>query len=38
MKKQKIKVAQFIRDAIQEKIKRDFPLCEVKERKIKCPF
>lgn len=38
LRNRKVNVAQFIRDAISEKIKRDAKELEVKPNKIKCPF
>jgi post-segregation antitoxin (ccd killing protein) len=38
MRNRKVNVAQFIRIAIAEKIKRDYADLQVKEEKIKTPF
>ena len=38
MRNRKVNVAQFIRIAIAEKIKRDYSDLQVKEEKIKTPF
>ena len=38
LKSRNIKVAQFIRDAIKEKINREAEELKPKPKKIKCPF
>ena len=38
LRNRKVNVAQFIRDAISEKIKRDAKELEVKPKKSECPF
>lgn len=38
LKFRRVKVSEFIRIAIKEKIQRDYPLLKEKEVKIKCPF
>lgn len=38
MRNRKVNVAQFIRAAIAEKIKKDYADLQVKEEKIKTPF
>ena len=38
LRNRKVNVAQFIRDAISEKIKRDAKELEVKPKKTRCPF
>lgn len=38
LKVRRVKVSEFIRIAIKEKIERDYQELKIKEPKIKCPF
>lgn len=38
LKARRVKVSEFIRIAIKEKIERDYQELKIKEPKIKCPF